>query len=538
MAEAPLAHVTLIRALERLRDASREAGARATARRGPRPPCPPRRAEALEEEAYAAVEIDARLGSSEDEDWKPFRLELSVRKGWHVNANPAGAGLVPRDGARASSAACASLRYPAGAAWDAGAGAVPVYTGRVVIEGEIERRGGGAAGVEVALPGLRRRALPPAGRTHRPAAVIPPRPEVARPLRLALRLASRRRRRAGLPDATARRGRERPSGAGARALRAQGRRDERGPRRAGARSRVRRRGLRVGARAGLARPHAGERGHPRAADEDAALQAARLLAEVGPRVQPLHVYAPLGLGRSLDHVLAYEAALRAFAGEAGPQSLSLRGAARGLRTGRGADAARAARGAAAAGGRQARRARQHRAPRLGRRRARAAARRERGDRGAARGPARDLAPAPARGAVEPAAGARAAAAPGRARGRRGGALARAGRRAGAAAEGPQGPARGARSASTLAPAPWRSSSAASITRSGSGCSCLRATACPRSSTRSRRDSGRSPVAIGALVALAVRAAGGGPEPASTCAVTSARGCWRRPTQICKSLRSR
>ena len=54
-----------------------------------------------------------------------------------------------------------------------------------------------------------------------------------------------------------------------------------------------------------------------AADEDAALSAVRLLAEVGPRVQPLHVYAPLGLGRSLDHQLAYEAALRAFANEAG-----------------------------------------------------------------------------------------------------------------------------------------------------------------------------------------------------------------------------
>jgi len=50
---------------------------------------------------------------------------------------------------------------------------------------------------------------------------------------------------------------------------------------------------------------------------DAALAAARLLAEIGPRVQPLHVYAPLGLGGSVDHRLAYDASLRAFAGEAG-----------------------------------------------------------------------------------------------------------------------------------------------------------------------------------------------------------------------------
>jgi LmbE family N-acetylglucosaminyl deacetylase len=59
-------------------------------------------------------------------------------------------------------------------------------------------------------------------------------------------------------------------------------------------------------------------GEPRGeADQEAARQAARLLADIGPKVQPLHVYAPLGLGRSLDHLIAYDAALRAFASEAG-----------------------------------------------------------------------------------------------------------------------------------------------------------------------------------------------------------------------------
>ena len=48
-----------------------------------------------------------------------------------------------------------------------------------------------------------------------------------------------------------------------------------------------------------------------------ALAATRLLADAVPRIQPLHVYAPLGLGRSLDHQIAYEASLRAFASEAG-----------------------------------------------------------------------------------------------------------------------------------------------------------------------------------------------------------------------------
>ncbi len=48
-----------------------------------------------------------------------------------------------------------------------------------------------------------------------------------------------------------------------------------------------------------------------------ALEAARLLAEIAPRVQPLHVYAPLGLGGSHAHAVAHEAALRAFASEPG-----------------------------------------------------------------------------------------------------------------------------------------------------------------------------------------------------------------------------
>jgi LmbE family N-acetylglucosaminyl deacetylase len=52
-------------------------------------------------------------------------------------------------------------------------------------------------------------------------------------------------------------------------------------------------------------------------DEDVALEAARLLAETGPRTQAIHVYAPLGLGSSVDHLLTYEAAVRAFATEAG-----------------------------------------------------------------------------------------------------------------------------------------------------------------------------------------------------------------------------
>jgi LmbE family N-acetylglucosaminyl deacetylase len=52
-------------------------------------------------------------------------------------------------------------------------------------------------------------------------------------------------------------------------------------------------------------------------DDDVAVEAARLLTEVGPRTQAVHVYAPLGLGASVDHRLTYEAAVRAFATERG-----------------------------------------------------------------------------------------------------------------------------------------------------------------------------------------------------------------------------
>lgn len=52
-------------------------------------------------------------------------------------------------------------------------------------------------------------------------------------------------------------------------------------------------------------------------DEETLVAAAHLLADVGPRTQAINIHAPLGLGSSLDHVLAYEASVRAFASGAG-----------------------------------------------------------------------------------------------------------------------------------------------------------------------------------------------------------------------------
>ena len=164
MSRAPLAHATLVRALERFRETARPAASVAAARPTlPPPPAP----DALEEEAYEAVAIDARLGSSDDDDWKPFRVEIEVRKGWHVNANPAGPGLVPTAVAGVVGRV-RNVRYPAGEAWDGGAGAVPVYRGHATIEGEVERLGGGAAGLEVTYQACDdARCLPPVARIVR-----------------------------------------------------------------------------------------------------------------------------------------------------------------------------------------------------------------------------------------------------------------------------------------------------------------------------------------------------------------------------------
>ncbi len=175
MSEAPVAHVTLVRALERFRQFARPAAVAAgtaggsaalASTREPAAEAPPPPS-SLEDEAYAAVEVEGRLGRGEDEEWKPFRLELDVRRGWHANANPAGEGLVATS-VTGVLGSLRNLRYPAGEAWEGGGGPVPVYRGHVVIEGEIERRGGGAPAVELTYQACDdARCLPPVGRIVR-----------------------------------------------------------------------------------------------------------------------------------------------------------------------------------------------------------------------------------------------------------------------------------------------------------------------------------------------------------------------------------
>jgi uncharacterized protein YyaL (SSP411 family) len=187
MGQVPLAHVTLVRALERLRDLKTRTlvapggGAARQPRARPAPaasglgaggpgmaaPEPPAEGPSPEEEAYEAIEVEGSLGSSEDEEWKPFRLEIVVRRGWHTNANPAGEGLAPTT-VEGVLGRVRDVRYPPGEPWDGGAGAVPVYRGRLTIEGEIEHRGGGAPAVEVAYQACdEARCLPAATRIVR-----------------------------------------------------------------------------------------------------------------------------------------------------------------------------------------------------------------------------------------------------------------------------------------------------------------------------------------------------------------------------------
>ena len=136
---APLAHVTLLRAVPGLSVPApkREAAAQADASaQGD-----------LEDEAREVVEVAGRLGLG-GEGWRTFTVELKIRNGWHVNANPAGADLVPTKVAPVLGG-LRGVRYPEGEPFGAPPNEVRVYRGRVRLTGEIAPPGGGAPAVEL-----------------------------------------------------------------------------------------------------------------------------------------------------------------------------------------------------------------------------------------------------------------------------------------------------------------------------------------------------------------------------------------------------
>jgi hypothetical protein len=84
------------------------------------------------EEAREVVEVQARLDRSAPGPWKPFLLELNIRPGFHLNANPPLLRFMTPTEVLPADNAVRNLRYPAGDRLE----------GAVSIEGEVETRPG------------------------------------------------------------------------------------------------------------------------------------------------------------------------------------------------------------------------------------------------------------------------------------------------------------------------------------------------------------------------------------------------------------
>jgi uncharacterized protein YyaL (SSP411 family) len=161
VARAPLAHVTLVRALARLGGLPPGARQEARAEPGPRVSA----TEALEDEARAVVEVTGELGRADDDVWKPFTLDLDIQSGFHVNPHPVHDPNLVATSVAGVLGKLRNVRYPEAAAGKEGG---PVWRGRVRIEGEIEHRGGGAAAVEIVYQACDEgRCLPPVSRLVR-----------------------------------------------------------------------------------------------------------------------------------------------------------------------------------------------------------------------------------------------------------------------------------------------------------------------------------------------------------------------------------
>jgi hypothetical protein len=135
--EAPLAHLTLLRAVARLEQPASAA----------LPPAP----RGLRGEALAVMEATGRLEPGQGPR-RRFVLELAIRAGWHVAAQPAGpAWAVPLE-VRAQSGRLLEVSYPQGAPLRLVFSEEPlaVYAGQVRVEGELELAEGTAPVVVVA----------------------------------------------------------------------------------------------------------------------------------------------------------------------------------------------------------------------------------------------------------------------------------------------------------------------------------------------------------------------------------------------------
>ncbi len=172
MAVAPLGHVTLIGASGGLAHLPAPAAMPDAALVVTQDPGAPRQGsplplEDLEDTARDVVTVAARLAPG-GEGYRAFTLELDVRSGWHVNANPVSdPALVPT----AIGAVLGRLRtvgYPEGHSLVPGSESPLVYRGRVRITGEIEAPEAGAPSLELTYQACDdRRCLPPVTRLVR-----------------------------------------------------------------------------------------------------------------------------------------------------------------------------------------------------------------------------------------------------------------------------------------------------------------------------------------------------------------------------------
>jgi uncharacterized protein len=121
----------------------------------------------LEEAARRVVEAEVDVHEHQD-GTRSFRLTLDVAPGWHLNANPAGADFLVPTEVRGEGLELREVRYPPGQEVSLGFAQepLPVYQGRVVIEGEIaagaeELGGRGGSLILVYQPCDESRCLPP-----------------------------------------------------------------------------------------------------------------------------------------------------------------------------------------------------------------------------------------------------------------------------------------------------------------------------------------------------------------------------------------
>ncbi len=122
----PLGHVSLVRAAARFvaRPLGGERRAPGRQERDVTAPTPAKPAE----DATEVVTVQGSVDRSASGPWKPFKLDLAIRSGFHLNANPPLLRFMVATEVRGLESEVRALRYPKG----------DRYEGRVTIEGEIE----------------------------------------------------------------------------------------------------------------------------------------------------------------------------------------------------------------------------------------------------------------------------------------------------------------------------------------------------------------------------------------------------------------